>query len=282
MTLIDSGNSLDSRNRRKLIPGLIVLFGSGEMSPTGRRIHETVFKQSGFRAPVRAGILETPTGFEVNAIHSWPQRMEGFFLKHLKNYKPVISRIRAWRKDGQYSTNDPAIVDAILDQDYLYCGAGSPGYTIRHLGGSRAWEKLKEAHRQGAVLCLGSATALAAGKWAIPVYEIYKAGAELHWLSGLDFFSVWGLELAIVPHWNNREGEDFDTTRCWMGKERFDKLTTLLPKTATILGIEEQTACVLEPAAQTGEVLGVGSIYVIKQGKTKRFSRAARFSFRDL
>ena len=53
-------------NRIKQKPGLVVLFGSGEMSPTGRKIHEDVIKQSGFKAPVKIGILETPTGFEVN------------------------------------------------------------------------------------------------------------------------------------------------------------------------------------------------------------------------
>lgn len=247
-------------------PGLVVLFGSGEMSPTGRKIHETVFKQAGLAAPVRVGILETPTGFEVNAIHGWPERMEQFLIRSLANYKPEITRIRAWRKDGERSTNDPLLVDGIGLMDYLYCGAGSPSYTIRHLGKTRAWNRLITAWARGMTLCLGSATAVAISRFALPVYEIFKAGADLHWLRGLNFFQSVIPNLVIIPHWNNQEGEDFDTSRCWMGKERFERMRQLLPQNATILGIDEQTACVVDFREETLAVLGAGTAHVIKRG----------------
>lgn len=202
-------------------PGLIVLFGSGEMSPTGRKIHEAVIKRSGLSVPIHIGILETPTGFEVNALHGWPERMKQFFEKGLRNYNPVVSSIRALRRDGEYSTQDPQIVDAILDQDYLYCGAGSPGYAVKHLKNTKAYHHMISAHLGGTVLCLGSATAVAVSSYAIPVYEIFKVGEDLHWSAGLDLFgTLCGVKLAIVPHWNNTVGEDFDTSRCYMGVTR--------------------------------------------------------------
>ncbi len=250
-------------------PGLIVLFGSGEMSPTGRKIHEEVIKKASLTAPVRIGILETPTGFEVNAIHGWPERMQKFFEKSLRNFKPMVTRIRAWRRDGDLSTNNPIIVDDILCQDYLYCGAGSPGYAIKHLKNSLALNHLISAHKSGNVLCLGSATAVAFSRWSIPVYEIFKAGEDIHWVDGLDFFSLYGLQLAIVPHWNNKEGEDFDTTRCWMGEERFEKMRAILPKEAVILGIDEQTACIVDVTKKIMEVTGVGQAHIV-EGKKKR------------
>ena len=252
------------------------------MSPTGRRIHETVFRRAGLTSPVRIGILETPTGYEVNAIHGWPERMEQFFVRRLGNYKPSVKRIRAWRRDGVNSTNDSTITDAILAQDYLYCGAGSPGYTIRHLRGSRAWKNLTAAHEEGTVLCLGSATAVAVGAWALPVYEIFKAGADIHWLAGLDLFSRWGLSLAIIPHWNNTEGEDFDTTRCWMGKERFNVLRTMLPGSTTILGIDEQTACVCNLQDHCFEVLGKGHVFVMKGDTRMSYASGDRIGFEYL
>ncbi len=260
-------------------PGLIVLFGSGEMSPTGRKIHEAIFQRLGFKPPVRVGILETPTGFEVNAIHGWPERMEKFFEKSLRNFKPAVTRIRAWRRDGLHSTNDEMTTQPILSSDYLYCGAGSPGYTIRHLRDTKAYEKLKRLQRQGGVLCLGSATAVAISRFAIPVYEIFKAGEDLHWLDGLDMLSEWLPNLAIVPHWNNREGEDFDTTRCWMGEARFDKLVSLLPPEAGILGIDEQTACVLDVTGKSVEVTGIGNAYVLRAGKRITFKSGSTFPF---
>lgn len=239
------------------------------MSPTGRKVHEAVIKQAGLTAPLRIGILETPTGFEVNAIHSWPERMEGFFAKGLRNYKPVITRIRAWRREGDFSTNDPIVVDPIFEQDYLYCGAGSPSYAVTHLRDARAYENIHTFHRNGGILSLGSATAVAFGRFTLPVYEIFKAGADLHWLAGLDFFAHHGLLLAIVPHWNNREGEDFDTTRCWMGVDRFAKLQTMLPNDVMILGIDEQTACVVDGGAHQATVMGMGSATVTQGGRAR-------------
>lgn len=240
-----------------------MLFGSGEMSPTGRKIHEEVFKAAKLSSPVKIGILETPTGYEVNAIHGWPERIENFFKKSLKNFKPIITRIRAWRKDGEYSTNDPATINAILEQEYLYCGAGSPIYTIKHLMNSLAYQNINTAFQNGTVLCFGSATAIAMSRFALPVYEIFKTGADLYWEKGLNFYETIGLSnLIIIPHWNNKEGEDFDTTRCWMGKDRFEKLQQMLPKSAVLLGIDEQTACIINVREKTMTVTGVGEVHV--------------------
>jgi cyanophycinase-like exopeptidase len=252
------------------------------MSPTGRKIHEVVFKRAHFTTPVHICILETPTGFEVNAVHSWPERMEQFFTKSLKNYNPTISRIRAWRKDGDNSTNDPKTVDQILGQDYIYSGAGSPSYTITHLKNSRAYANLISAHRNGSVLSLGSASAIAIGKYALPVYEIFKAGSDLHWLDGLDFFSMYGLKVVIIPHWNNREGEDFDTTCCWMGKSRLDILLTLLPQPIPILGIDEQTACIIDIIHKQASVLGIGSVHCIFHKTHKYYKSGSLIQFSEL
>ncbi len=263
----------------KIKPGLVVLFGSGEMSPTGRKIHEEIFKLSGFTQPVKIGILETPTGFEVNAIHGWPERMQKCLETGLSNFQPVVSRIRAWRKEGKQSTDDPSIVNHILNEDYLYCGAGSPGYTIRNLIDSLAYRNLIALHESGGVLCLGSATAVAISRYAIPVYEIFKTGEDLHWLRGLDFFGNFGLNLAIVPHWNNKEGEDFDTTRCYMGKERFMSLVKMLPDDVTVLGIDEQTVAIFDFQEKTMRIAGLGSLHILKDGKEKEIKNGFSISW---
>lgn len=239
------------------------------MSPTGRKIHEDVFKLAQFQKPVRIGILETPTGFEVNALHSWPERMQVFFETSLRNFQPQVTRIRAWQRTGKFSTNDPAIVDQILNQDYLYAGAGSPTYTVVQLNNSLAWKRLLEAHEAGSVLSVGSATAVAMSRYTLPVYEIFKAGFDLHWIKGLDFFGKWGLHFTVIPHWNNQEGEDFDTTCCWMGKERFSRLIKLLPEPVPILGIDEQTALLIDLTNSKLQVMGIGTITIIHNNQEK-------------
>jgi hypothetical protein len=263
-------------------PGLIVLFGSGEVSPTGRKIHDAVFKRLGFTAGVKIGILETPSGFETNAIHGWPERLENFFRTKLKNYKPDITRIHAWAKKGEHSTNDPDVVDAILRQDYLYCGAGSPSYTVNHLVGSRAYTNLQTAFTAGATLCLGSASAIAVGRYALPVYEIFKVGEDIHWIDGLNLFSAWDLNLVIIPHWNNQEGQDFDTTRCFMGKERFSALEKLLPEETIIVGIDEETACVITVGQKKMDVVGVGAAHIRKNGQEVRIAAGSSFQIQDV
>ncbi len=252
------------------------------MSPTGRKIQEEVIKAAGIASPIRIGILETPTGFEVNALHAWPDKMQNFFETSLCNFKPQITRIRAWQKNGPHSTNNPKIVDTILQQDYVYAGAGSPTYTVEHLQNSLAYRRLLEAHQEGCVLCLGSATVVAISKYTLPVYEIFKAGHKLYWAPGLDFFSKFGLKLVIIPHWNNHEGEDFDTTRCWMGKERFAQLISLLPHDVVIIGIDEQTALLFDPVNKLISVKGVGKTTIIRNNQVKEFLSESSFPFTEV
>jgi cyanophycinase-like exopeptidase len=273
---------MNKKKHNRSTPGSIVLFGSGEMSPTGRKIHEAVFKKAGIASPVSIGILETPTGFEVNAINAWPKRMEEFFKKSLQNYSPSVTRIHAWRNEGQYSTNNQELVSPILNQDYLYCGAGSPTYAIRHLKDSLAWEYMQAARQNGTILCLGSATAVAMSRFALPVYEIFKAGEDIHWNLGLDLFAPWISNLVIVPHWNNAEGEDFDTTRCWMGQDRFTSLLGFLPLESRVLGIDEQTACVVNVEEKTLEVLGIGKAYLLQGAKLQTISPGSVLAFSAL
>lgn len=99
------------------------------------------------------------------------------------------------------------------------------------------------------------------GSYALPVYEIYKAGDDLQWKDGLDLFGIYGLSLVLIPHWNNREGgEELDTSRCFMGRERFRSLAIELPPGQTILGIDENTALMLDLQSGSGKVLGKGEV----------------------
>jgi hypothetical protein len=114
----------------------------------------------------------------------------------------------------------------------------------------------------------------------LPVYEIYKVGDQLHWLPGLDLFAPIGLNLTILPHWNNNEGgTELDTSHCFMGAERFRYLQRMLPSETTILAIDEHTACILEPDDESAVVMGAGSVKVISAAGETSFVDGDRFSF---
>jgi hypothetical protein len=240
--------------------GTITLIGSGETSRTGGMIFEAIARQQA--EPLCISILETPAGFEANASRV-AGRIAGFLKTRLQNYHPIISQIAARKKGTLLSPDLPEVVYPLYNSNLIFFGPGSPTYTVRQLQDSLTWYVLQARHRLGASLVLASAATIAFGALALPVYEIYKVGDDLHWKPGLDFFGPYGLSLVIVPHWNNREGgEELDTSRCFLGQERFNEMQNLLPPEVTVLGVDEHTAITINFQTQTCRVTGRGSVHL--------------------
>jgi len=156
-------------------------------------------------------------------------------------------------------------------------GPGSPSYAVRQLRDSLAWYALLASHRLGATIVFASAATVSTSLYAIPVYEIYKVGEDLHWKDGLDFFGQYGLPLVFVPHWNNNDGgEELDTSRCFMGQSRFSELMEMIPSELTVLGIDEKTALVMDPQACTCRVIGQGGVTILHAGPAHRSATALK------
>jgi hypothetical protein len=260
---------------RTVTPGKIALFGSGEIAPAGRQTHELLFRQ--LERPIRVAILETPAGFQPNS--AWVAgRLAEFIEESLQNFHPQVTVVPARRRDGPHSTDDRELAAPLLKANYVFAGPGSPSYTAHHLADTWAWHAIVARQRRGAALALASAAAIAVGAHALPVYEIFKAGTDPHWLPGLDLFGPYGLELAIATHWNNQEGgEHLDTSRCFVGVERMARLEAMLPPSATLVGIDEHTAVVLDFAGETAQVIGQGSVTVRRAGEENRFTDGQGF-----
>jgi hypothetical protein len=260
--------------------GPIVLFGSGEISASGRRVYEWLL--SHMQRPIRVAILETPAGFQPNS--SLVAKKVGLFLQHhLQNYQPQITVVPARKRGTSFSPDDQDIVAPIMRANTIFLGPGSPTYAVRQLQDSLAWHTVLACQRQGAALVLASAATIAASLHALPVYEIYKAGEDLHWYPGLDLFGPYGLSLVFISHWNNREGgAELDTSHCYMGHARFEQLLTELPSQANIVGIDEHTALVINTANEECRVMGRGNVHLFQQGKEKRFVHGQTFSITEL
>jgi hypothetical protein len=246
-------------------PGPIVLFGSGETSDHGRRVFEMLFK--GLRDSPRIALLETPAGFELNSAQVI-ERVAEFLRLRLQNYHPQVTAVPARRLGTSFSPADPHIAAPILHTDVIFMGPGSPTYAVRQLKDALAWQYVLARHRLGAALALASAAAIAVSFQSLPVYEIYKVGEELHWKPGLDLFGGYGLPLVFIPHWNNTDGgAELDTSRCFMGQERFAELMDLLPPDLTVVGLDEKTALVMDCCFGEGRVVGQGSVTLIHKGR---------------
>lgn len=261
-------------------PGLIVLFGSGETSASSGKTYEFVAQKTTDHPTV--AILETPAGFEPNS-PVVAGKVGEFIARRLQNYNPQIDIVPARKKETTFSPDDPAILQPLITANWLFLGPGSPTYAVRQLQDSLAWQMLLARHRLGASLLLASAATIAMGRSALPVYEIYKVGQDLHWQSGLDFFGAFGLSLAIIPHWNNTDGgEELDTSRCFMGKPRFEALREMLPSGQTVLGLDEHTALVIDPVAERCSVMGNGRVVILNGTQRQAFSSGQSFAVTEL
>ncbi len=245
-------------------PGLIALFGSGETSPSGQKIFDALLR----RLPnsPQIAMLETPAGFELNSDRVIGRVAE--FVEHrLQNYNPRLKTIPARRRGTEWSPDNPQVVDGLLEADLIFMGPGSPTYAVRQLRDSLAWYNLVARHRLGASIALASAATISISRYALPVYEIYKVGEDLHWKEGLDFFGSFGLPLVFIPHWNNNDGgAELDTSHCFIGLSRFEKLVEMLPRDLTIVGIDEKTGLILDLQAGVCQVIGSGGVTLLHTG----------------
>lgn len=254
-------------------PGLVVLFGSGETSATGRKIYDWLMRR--LSPPIRMAVLETPAGFELNSAQV-AGRVADFLRHRLQNYRPQVTVIPARKRGTAFSPDDAEITAPLLQANAIFMGPGSPTYAVRQLQHSLAWYRLVARHRIGAAVILASAATVAASAHTLPVYEIYKVGEDVHWRQGLDFFGPYGLSLVFIPHWNNAEGgAELDTSRCFMGQARFEQLVAMLPSQATVVGIDEYTALVVDLEDGTCRVMGQGRVTLSREGQERCFSRGA-------
>lgn len=260
--------------------GRIAFLGSGETSLAGGRIFESLARL--ISDPLHIAVMETTAGFELNSFQVAGK--VGEFLKtRLQNYKPTIDIIPARKQGTVFSPDNPEILKPLLQANMIFMGPGSPSYAVRQLKGSLAWDIIRARHRLGATLIFASAATISVGAWVLPVYEIYKVGEDVHTKLGLDLFADFGMHLSFVPHWNNAEGGiDLDTSRCFVGIERFDQWRKLLPAENILVGLDEHSGIIMDFDDISCEVSGVSSVSVLKQNSMEMYPAGAKFPLEEL
>lgn len=260
--------------------GPIAMLGSGETSLAGGRIYEAIARK--LDQPLRVALLETPAGFELNS----PQvvgKVGDFLTKRLQNYDLTIDIIPARKRGTPFSPDEPEILSKLVSANMIFMGPGSPTYAVRQLQGSLAWELVRARHRQGAALIFASAAMISVGKYALPVYEIFKVGEDVQVVPGLDLFADFGLKLSFIPHWNNAEGgEDVDTSRCFIGLERFNQWCDDLPDDHTTLGLDEHTGLIIDFKERICTISGVSSATLLRDCDPRIFPSKAEFPLSEL
>ncbi|MBN1439528.1 MAG: hypothetical protein JW929_08970 [Anaerolineales bacterium] len=260
--------------------GNVAIISSGETSPSGGIVYRKLFSSTPHG--LRIAILETPAGFELNSARV-AGRVGDYITLRAGEFSPRVDVIPARRKGTAFSPDAPEILQPLAHADWIYLGAGSPTYAVRQLRGSLAWRQLLACWQQGAGLVLASAAALAVGAFTLPVYEIFKVGEDPEWKPGLDLFAGLGWKLAVVSHWNNTDGgEELDTSRCFIGRERFDVMLGMLPPEAAVLGLDEHTAAILNWESGRASVEGRGAVTVLRGGEERVHPAGEEFPLEEL
>ena len=248
--------------------GVLALLGSGEIAPSMTKVHRQLL---GRLSEVRAVSLDTTYGFQANV----PQMTEKITEYFATSLNVPITTLHYLNYQDSNEVEREIFRQCVREANYVFAGPGSPSYAVDQWAPISLADDLSTTLRDGGILCFASAAALTLGAFTVPVYEIYKVGTSPHWLAGLDVLAVAGIRGAIIPHFNNAEGGNYDTRYCYLGEQRLVQLERQLPDDAGILGIDEHTAAVIDLEMGTLEVLGKGHVHWRRRGQTEVFENGS-------
>ena len=249
--------------------------GSGELTPSMVSVHKRLIQC--LKPPVRAVFLDTPAGFQLN-VDQISKRACDYFKSHIQQSMSIAS-FKASKDNSSYEAEKA--FKALREADYIMIGPGSPTYAVGHWKQSPIPEIFIQQIEEGACLVVASAAALTVGRFTLPVYEIYKVGEDLHWIDGINILGHFGLNLVVIPHWNNAEGGTHDTRFCYMGEPRFRKLESLLPEEIPIVGLDEHTACIMDLEKWEASVFGIGRMTIRFRETERIYEKGERFSLEE-
>ncbi len=261
--------------------GKLVIMGSGETAPTMVKVHRELLDvlTRSSTTEIKASILDTPFGFQENADEITTRALEYFATSVSKRFGVASLR----RTSLATSVQIEAFRSQLLASDYLFAGPGSPSYALRNWSSIGIDKILKDRIINGATVVFSSAAALTLGNFTLPVYEVYKVGEDPYWLNGLDVFKlVLDKKVAVIPHYNNKEGANHDTRYCYMGKNRLDTLEASLPPDSYLLGVDEHSGIIFDLETQFAKVVGIGTVTIRQVGRETVFPSGSEISIEEL
>ena len=241
-------------------PRILTIMGSGATAPTMMKHHRELIAR--FSGSPKAVVLDTPYGFQENASELASKAVE-YFRKSVGHPIEIAGLTRLHDEDTLIIEQG---LSRVRQADYIFAGPGSPTYALRQWAGTSVPDIVRGKMRTGGAVTFASAAALTLGRYTVPVYEIYKVGNDPYWLEGLDVLGEIGLNVAVIPHYDNAEGGHHDTRFCYMGERRLAILEEQLPADAHVIGVDEHTGVILDLDSNTATVVGNSTITVRIKG----------------
>ncbi len=253
-------------------PHILAVMGSGETAPTMVTTHRML--ASKLQKPACAVLLDTPYGFQENAPELATKAVD-YFQTSINLELEVAGLTEIIGADSLAVERG---LQKVADADYVFAGPGSPTYALRQWSGTSLAGLLNKKLRDGGIVTFASAAALTLGRFTLPVYEIYKVGEDPRWLDGLNILGEIGINVALIPHYNNAEGGHHDTRFCYMGERRLSMLERELPADVYVLGVDEHTGMVIDLDTETVTVVGKGVVTIRVRGESTQIASGETFS----
>ncbi len=238
--------------------GTIAILGSGETSPNLVSVHRELLKNI---SKPNAYIIDSPFGFQENA-DLLVEKLKQFF----KTSVGLKINLASFRSIDEL--NKPKYFKALKELEnanFIFAGPGSPSYASKMWVGNQFQDLLKQHLLSGNNAVFASAAAATLGKFTLPVYEIYKAGFEPYWEKGMSLLNIYNLDCTVIPHFNNREGGNHDTSYSFVGRKRIELL--IKQNYTNILGVDEHTALVIDGENNIFKVYGKGNVTFINRNE---------------
>jgi hypothetical protein len=254
--------------------GVLAILGSGETAPGMTKVHRELLKRLG--QDLRAVTIDTAYGFQENVPEMTEKLVHYFDTSLHVNFSPL--HFPSFEDAG--AVERAIFRQQVREANYVFAGPGSPSYAVAQWLPLGLNEDLGTVLQTGGTLCFSSAAAATLGAFSPPIYEIYKVGTTPYWNEGLDLLGPFGLSCVVIPHFDNREGSNYDTSCCYLGMRRLALMEHLLPRGVATLGVDEHTALLLDFEADTLRVLGRshgywrlgGDVQVLENGSTTPLS----------
>ena len=242
--------------------GKIAILGSGETSPNLVSVHRELLDDE---ASSNCFMIDSPFGFQENA-DQLVEKIQDFYKTSLN----IEIQLASFRKIEELNSKSFFKTIQLLESaSFIFAGPGSPSYASKLWSDNQIQSILLNHLSKGKNALFASAAATTLGENTLPVYEIYKVGKDPFWEKGLNILNAYDLSCSVVPHFNNKEGGNHDTSYSYVGKNRIEKL--LQQSYSNILGIDEHTALIISGKEGLFQVKGIGKLTVINKKGVHEF-----------
>jgi hypothetical protein len=254
--------------------GTIAILGSGETSPNLVSVHRELLEDCNEKNS--SYILDSPFGFQENA--------DLLVDKLIEFYKTSLNtdiKLATFRKMSDLNTPQFFKTIALLEKaEFIFAGPGSPSYASKLWAKGEIENLFKNHINKGGKALFASAAASTLGEFTLPVYEIYKVGIDPYWEKGLNILKLFDLNCTVVPHFNNKEGGNHDTSYSYVGAKRINSLLNI--EYTNLLGIDEHTALIITGRDNRYKVKGLGNVTLVTKDNNVVFESGSEGKLSDI